>query len=210
MARSQTQAEELLAAARAGNAIAWGQLLERYRPYLLLLAEVQIPKLLRVKAEPLDLVQETLLQAHQDFPAFRGHSEGEFLSWLREILATRLSRLSRRYLTTISRNARLEKDLFQVLNNSSRVLDRLLTSSSGSPSATAGRHEEAVQVAAAMEKLSEDHRKVLVLRHMEGLTFAKTGERMNRSEDAARKLWARAVQLLQAVMQEEERDNTKS
>ena len=109
MSQEWPNADALLAAVRGGDAAAWGLLLEQYRPYLTLLAEIQIHRLLRVKADPGDLVQETFLQAHQDFAAVRGFSEGEFLAWLREILATRLARLARTYLDTQKRDARLER-----------------------------------------------------------------------------------------------------
>jgi RNA polymerase sigma-70 factor, ECF subfamily len=64
--------EALLARARAGDAAARGELLERYRAYLALLARLQIGRRLQGKADPADVVQETFLRAHRDFGRFAG------------------------------------------------------------------------------------------------------------------------------------------
>ena len=85
----------LLVRARAGDAAALGQLLERYRNYLLALARVQIGRRLQRKVEEGDLVQETFLEAHRAFGRFRGTTEAEFAYWLRQILAARLAMLLR-------------------------------------------------------------------------------------------------------------------
>ena len=53
---------------------------------------------------------------------------------------------------------------------------------------------------AALQGLSDEHRQVLRLRNWDGLSFAEIGGRLNRSEDAARKLWSRAVEKLQAKL----------
>ena len=76
----------LIALAR-DDSNARGQLLEGYRPYLTLLARVQIGRQLRGKADPDDLVQETFLLAHREFATFRGQTEPELTAWLRRILA---------------------------------------------------------------------------------------------------------------------------
>jgi hypothetical protein len=106
-----TDPERLLAGARAGDGQALGQLLERYRNYLTLLARVQIGRRLRGKVEDADLIQDTFLEAHRHFGTFRGTSEGELVSWLRQILAANLANLLRRYYGTRRRDVRLEREL---------------------------------------------------------------------------------------------------
>ena len=58
-----------------------------------------------------DLVQETSLEAHRNFPKFQGVSEPQFLCWLRQIMAANLANLLRRYLGTQGRDVRLEREL---------------------------------------------------------------------------------------------------
>src|SRR5438105_7698834 len=100
----------LLLEARDGDAAKLGRLLEVYRRYLALLARVQIGKRLQGKVDASDIVQETFLDAHRNFAGFRGGSEGEFVQWLRQILAGNLTDLLRRYLGTQGRDVRLERE----------------------------------------------------------------------------------------------------
>src|SRR5205807_992994 len=69
----------LLLLARAGSSSAWGEILERYRAYLVLLARLQIGRKLQSKADPADLVQETFLQAHRRRDQFAGNTQEELL-----------------------------------------------------------------------------------------------------------------------------------
>ena len=48
-------------------------------------------------------------------------------------------------------------------------------------------------LAEALGKLSDSYREVIVLRHLEGLTFPQVAERMNKTEDSVQKLWVRAL-----------------
>jgi RNA polymerase sigma-70 factor (ECF subfamily) len=193
---------DLLSLARAGDGGARGQLLEQYRGYLLLLARLQIGRRLRGKADAGDLVQETFLEAHRDFGQFQGDSEGELVGWLRRILATNIANLARHYLGTRRRDVRLERQLAAELDESSRVLDGALVARLTPPSQQAARRELAVLLADALERLPDDHREVIILRHLEGLTFPEIATRMGRSLDVTKKLWPRALARLRRLVGE--------
>jgi RNA polymerase sigma-70 factor (ECF subfamily) len=190
--------EALLARARRGDGAALGQLLELYRAYLTLLARVQIGRRLQGKADCADVVQETFLEAARHFGAFRGETEPELAAWLRQILAGCLAHLVRRYYGTQARDVRLERALEEDLNQSSRAIHLVAVQST--PSQGAVRREQAVLLADALTTLPDDYHEVIVLRHLEGLTFPQVAERMGRSLDSVEKLWLRAVtRLRQAV-----------
>jgi RNA polymerase sigma-70 factor (ECF subfamily) len=192
--------EVLLREARAGDAATLGRLLELYRRYLALLARVQIGHRLQGKVDASDIVQETFLEAHRNFPRFRGTSEGELVRWLRQILAANLADLLRRYLGAQGRDVRLEREIEDAFDRSSVLLDRGLVAQQSSPSQQAARREQAVLLADALDQLPDDYRDVLVLRHLEGLTFPQVAERMGRSLDSVEKLWMRGLARLRQIM----------
>jgi RNA polymerase sigma-70 factor (ECF subfamily) len=189
----ETDVEQLIALARSGEGAALGQLLELYRGYLSLLARLQIGRRLQGKVDAADLVQDTFLEAHRHFGMFRGSVEAELVAWLRQILVGLLANLVRRYCGTQRRNVTLERELAEELNRSSAVLDRGLAAPHSTPSQRAARREQSVLLADALERLSPDYREVIILRHLEGLSFTEIAERMDRSVDSVKNLWARAL-----------------
>lgn len=190
----------LLQQARAGSDAALGELLGSYSRYLELLARVQIGRRLQGKVDPADVVQETFLDAHRQFPQFRGTTESEFAAWLRRILAGQLSLLLRRYLGTKARAIGLEQELDAQLDQSSQALDRGLAASTSTPSRYAVRREQALLLADALGRLSDDYREVIILRHLEALGFSEVAQRMGRSEDSVQKLWVRALASLRRTL----------
>jgi RNA polymerase sigma-70 factor (ECF subfamily) len=185
--------EQLLGLARAGSGPALGQLLERYRAYLTLLARLQISRRLQGKADAADLVQETFLEAHRNFAQFRGTTEAELIGWLRQILTSRALELIRRYLGTQRRDVRQERALAIELEQSSRVLDQGLIAPHSTPSQQAARHEQAVLLTDALDRLPEDYREVIILHHLEGLSVPQVAQRLGRTVRSVEKLWARAL-----------------
>jgi len=63
-----------------------------------------------------------------------------------------------------------------------------------SPSQEAQRREAAALVADAIAELEPDDRDVVILRNLHELDWNAVGARTGRSPDAARMLWARAMQ----------------
>lgn len=196
------ETDDLFARARAGDPAALGRLLDQYRAYLALLARLQIGRRLRGKADPGDVVQDVFLEASRGFAQFRGRTEGELLAWLRQVLASKLGGLVRRYLGARRRDVRREQDLAAELDASSRCLGGLVAAPGGSPSQEAARREQAVLLADALERLPEHYREVIVLHHMEGLSLPETARQMRRTAGGVEKLWARALARLRDILGE--------
>ena len=192
---ASSEPDELISLALAGDGQALGRLLGLYRGYLRLLARVQIDRRLGAKVDPSDVVQDTFLYAHQAFSGFRGSTEAEVLCWLRRILASKLKDLVRQFCKAQRRDLRLEHRFDEELEHTSFVVQGLAAKGS-SPSQKASRREQAVLVADAVTQLPEAYREVIVLRHMEELTFGEIGQRMGRSEESVKKLWVRALATL--------------
>jgi RNA polymerase sigma-70 factor (ECF subfamily) len=206
-ADGQPDPQQLLAEARQGRQDSLGALLQLYRHYLHLLARTQIDLHLPGRADASDLVQETFLDACRDFGHFRGHTEGELLAWLRQILVCNLARLVQRLLGTKKRDVRREVSLEQHLaglEQSSANFDAVLLGRHSSPSALAHRRERAAVVADALARLPADYREVLVLRNLEGLAFHEVACRMGRSPGAVRVLWVRALDQLRQLLEQED------
>ncbi|MCE9564443.1 MAG: hypothetical protein K8U57_20590 [Planctomycetes bacterium] len=64
------------------------------------------------------------------------------------------------------------------------------------PSSTAAARKRDAALERAIARLSVEYRQVLVWRNRERLSYAEIGGLLNRSAEAARKLWCRAVELL--------------
>lgn len=190
----------LLNQAREGDSAALGQVLEVYRNYLALAARVQVGRRLQGKVDASDLVQEAYLEAHRHFHRFRGQTERELLGWLRQILATTLAHQVRRYLGAKRRDLRLERRLAEEMDQSFQALNQGLIADQTSPSQQASRREHAVLLADALKELPEDYREVLILRHLEGLSFPEVSRRMDRSVDSVEKLWIRALTRLRGLL----------
>lgn len=193
--------QHLLRQARNGSPGALGELLESYSQYLTLLARVQIGRRIQGKLDPADVVQETFLQVQRQFPQFRGTTEAEWVTWIRRILAGELALTFRRYLGTKARDLNLEQELNAQLDHSSAVMDRGFAASISTPSQRASRREQAVLLAEALGRLPENYREVIILRHLEGLSFSDVAARMERSEDSVQKLWVRALANLRGAME---------
>jgi RNA polymerase sigma-70 factor (ECF subfamily) len=185
---------QTLAAARAGSREALGQALETYRRYLLLVAQRELDPDLRAKGGASDLVQQTFLDAHRDFACFRGNSEAELRSWLRRMLLDNLANFHRHYRQTAKR--RIGHEVTLEPGSSSDATGGGPYAATPSPSSDAMAQEQAEALLAALGRLADDYRRVIALRQQEQLSFEEIGQQMQRSPDAARKLWARAIEQL--------------
>ena len=175
------------------------QPLEHYRGYLRLLAGLQLDPRLKVKLDPSDIVQETLLKAHQAREQFQGRSDAEMAAWLRAILANTLTDALRRYQTG-GRDIAQEQSLQAAVEASSMRLEAWLVADQSTPQERAVRQEQLVLLAEALAQLPEDQRTAVELRHLKGCKVAEVAEQMNRSKEAVAKLLLRGVARLRKLL----------
>jgi RNA polymerase sigma-70 factor (ECF subfamily) len=202
MTPSGTDLCRLIERAQREEPGALDRLLDSYRNYLRLLARTGLDVSLRGKADPSDLVQDALLKATQRFGQFRGATEAELAGWLRQILSRCLADFVRRYQTS-GRRAGREQSLNELLDHSSQAMERMVAANGTSPSASAARRDLGVLLSDALAQLSEDHREVIVLHHLEGLDWDEVAQRLGRTPAAVRKLWTRALQQLRPLIDEQ-------
>jgi len=194
MAEPAEEAGGVLAAARAGSRDALGRALEACRRYLLGVAEGELDPDLSAKGGASDLVQETFLEAQRDFAGFKGSSAEELRAWLRQVLLHNVGAFTRRYRTTGKRE--VARELTLGADGSWAGIERVPAGSTLSPSGVAIEHERALALRRALERLPEEYRLVVVLRFEQGRSFEEIGRLTDRSPDAARKVWSRAMERL--------------
>lgn len=202
---SSTNLGQLLVEAKRGDAESLGRLLERYQNYLKLLACTQLDAKVRGRVSPSDVVQETMLEAHCDFPKFRGQSDAEFFSWLRKILVHNLARAVEQHVLAAKRDVRREASPIHInasLDRSTTRLEAMLADHQRSAASNVSLQEQLIQLANALTQLSSDYRDVIVMRHLEGIPFSTISQRMERSSGATRMLWLRAIEQLRKLMSE--------
>src|SRR5947209_2861231 len=180
-ADAPSESDRLLAAARAGESAALGQLAERYRPYLRSVAARLLDP--RLPSDCSSVVQEALLAAVRGFAQFRGQTGAEFLAWVAQIVRNEaLTRLRR-------------AGPVQPLPASPGDAGQL-AADIPSPDEQASRREQVARVLAALDRLPPDYREVITLRNLQGLSLLEVAGRLQRSHAAVRQLWGRAIRRL--------------
>ncbi len=187
--------EGLLEKAQSGDQHATGLLLQNHRDYLLRVVNQELDQNLRRKTGSSDIVQETLLTAHQNFDQFHGNDKRELLAWLRQIVLNDLHHERRKFKGTQKRQVDRERSL-----NFMSSLVRPLVDAQITPQTNAMLAEESARLGNAMSKLPDEYQQVLQLRSWQELEFEEIGTIMDRSSEAARKLWTRAVLKLEQVL----------
>jgi RNA polymerase sigma-70 factor (ECF subfamily) len=170
---------------------------EHYREYLLLLARLQFDPRLEGKLDPSDIVQQTLLKAHQKRDQLRGRTEAERAAWLRAILAHVLADAARKYGQGVLGR---ERSLEESLEQSSRRLERWLADSQPSAGRRIEGHEQLLRLADALARLPDDQRRAVELRHLQGVSVAEIGQLMGRSTAAVGGLLQRGLRALRVMI----------
>jgi RNA polymerase sigma-70 factor (ECF subfamily) len=201
MAREEDDTEQLLRQAARGDQAARGELLERHRPRLRRMVELRLDRRLAARIDSSDVVQEAMAEAVQKLSGYLEERAVPFYPWLRQLAWERLVQLHRRHLQTRKRSVMREEQWTRTLPDESvmHLAERLLAPGS-SPSARACREELRGRVRAALARLRDQDREVLVLRHLEQLTPREIAVVLQVSEAAVYMRHLRALERLRALL----------
>jgi len=180
-----------------------GAILERYRPYLHLLANLHLDGRLRGRVEPADIVQQTFLRACTTFDSLRSHEPGVVAAWLRTILSRTLAD-HLRDLERAKRDIQRERSLEAALDQSSSGLLGLLAADQSSPSEKAILNEHLLHLAAALNALPDDVRQAIVAKHCQGKSLLDIAETMGRTPASVAGLLRRGLQTLRDQLRSSE------
>jgi RNA polymerase sigma-70 factor (ECF subfamily) len=190
--------EDLVERARAGDGEALRLLLNRHEPSLRDRVRRELPASLRRKVGASDVIQEAYLGVHRNLANFEPRGEGSFERWLARIVDNKVRDTLRHYLARGKRGRQRE------VSRPHRADTRQFPARQPTPSAIAMAAELEARVRESFERLSPDHQDALRLLRDEGLSMEQAGERLGRSGEAMRKLYARAVTRLRELTREME------
>ena len=194
---SAVSLQQLIFRARNGDDDALGELCNRHRPYLRLMAQRTLDSRVKVRADESDLVQQTMLSAVRNFGQFQGSQAGQFVAGL-QLLHER----------NVIDAARVHKAEKRDVNREGAAFEEEgpVFEGGDSPSMRAMRGEQALQLAEALESLPDDQREAVRLRHLEGRSLKHIAESLGRSEVAVAGLIKRGMAGLRQVIRAEPGD----
>lgn len=176
-----------LAAAQAGDAGAYGRLVQRYQAKVYALAF----RILRHRDDAWDVVQEAFVKAFRSLHRF--HAQCSFYTWLYRIAynlsidALRARR--RRALPGLSEGAALDE-----------VAGEGLASTPPTPDEALAQQDLRAVIGRAIDALSEKHRAIIVLREVEGLSYEELSVALNISKGTVMSRLFHARKKLQALL----------
>lgn len=201
---------ELLASAVAGDVLALHALLNHFERPLLAYVNRVLPEGLRNTYDPLDILQETSIEAFRHVGTLRAADGAGVGAWLKTIARNRITSLARSH-AAAKRGGGRQLDFTAAAGATGAVADgdgddgilRLLDALAvyhRTPSQSAAAHELALVLDNSIQELPEDQRRAIRLRHFEGLSADVAAQRMDRSEQAFHALCTRGYKQLRRVM----------
>ena len=182
---------ELVDRCRNGDEMAFSQLVQRYqrKVFTVALGMVKNPE------DAMDIAQEGFVKVHRYIGNFQGSSS--FYTWLYRIIVNLC-------IDHLRKNGRYAKDEYD---------ERIHTKESGhgrgvlssdldkNPSANLGRRELAEYMQKAIEELPPYHRAVILMREVEGMSYADMADTLNISKGTVMSRLHHARQKLQTLLQ---------
>jgi RNA polymerase sigma-70 factor (ECF subfamily) len=175
---------ELVERAKAGDEDAYDRLFDRVADRLLLYTRVRMGKSLRRHADPLDVVQESYLEAHRSFGGFEAHESDSFTRWIFRVVDNRIRDLAKHY------GSKKRSPLGGLVHDSQAL--RQLRQDHAGPLTSVERRERHERLVNAMDELEPEEREALLLQYFRRLTLAEISVSLGRSQATISRLLGRA------------------
>ena len=169
--------------------------IEDFRDYLMLMARSLMGPKLKIKLDASDLVQQTMLDAHQKFPGFKGVTDSQLGAWLRKILKNNFLNAIRDFQRK-KRDIRREVDWGKVAMDSFSRAEIWLAAKGLTPSEQISNQEQILRLPSALEKIPPNQKEAIILYHIQGYKLSEVAECMGKSESAVGGLLYRGLQNL--------------
>jgi RNA polymerase sigma-70 factor, ECF subfamily len=192
--------DQLLDRVAQGESSAAATLLDRHRQRLRRMVQLRIDPRLAARLDPSDIVQDALGEAHRRLPQFAAERPIPFYPWLRRIAWDRLLQMRRHHLTAKRRSV-MREDVLPLSGESEILLAERLAAAS-SPSAQLVRREMCQRVRRAIAELPDNDREVIVLKHLEELSFQEASAVLEIGTAAVYSRYYRAIQRLHRLLNE--------
>jgi RNA polymerase sigma-70 factor (ECF subfamily) len=200
---TQSDTEQLVVQAAAGDAEARDRLLTRHRDRLRTMVACRLDRRLTARLDPSDVVQDVLAEASRKLDRYLRERPLPFYPWLRQLAWEHLTLLYRCHVRAQKRSVRREEPgLLALAEEPAGALAARLVTPATSPSQRLLRDELRQQVQAALRQLPERDRELLVLRHLEQLSVADTAAVLGLSSGAVKTRHVRALERLRTLLDE--------
>jgi RNA polymerase sigma-70 factor (ECF subfamily) len=202
---SDTTSELLLAQARSGNACAREELFSQQRERLKRMVAGRLDQRLAARVDASDIVQEALCDAAQKLDVYLRDRPLPFYPWLYQLARERVSQTHRRHFNSV-RDPRLEQTLgTEPSPDSVALFVKELVDTAPTPSGHLARDEANERVREALKALAMKDREILMMRHLDGLSFADIAAILGQSQSAVKMRHLRALERLRQQLDETER-----
>lgn len=192
--------EQLLDLVAQGESSAAATLMTRHADRLRRMVHLRLDPRLVARLDPSDVVQDAMAEAHKRLPAYLQDRAIAFYPWLRAIAWDKLVEMKRRHIEAERRSVLREACRLDLSGASKNILaERLMkvATASGDPLV---REEMCNRVRLAINQLPPRDHEVIVLRHLEELSFSETAAVVGISEDAIYSRYRRALQRLHSLL----------
>lgn len=158
---------------------------EQHRERLMSVIYLRMGPNLRVRMDPEDVLQEVAIEAFNSWSTLADEQNAG--AWLVTLARRKVARIVRDQLGVAARDPRREHAI---------KTDLPLADRRSGPVTNADRKDRLLLLDEALQRLTDDHREVILLMKIEGLSAREVGERMERSENAVHLLLSRALKRL--------------